>query len=250
MNMRRAFIFVILAAFAICCAAWAEEPDANAIVKKADDIANSFKDMSFDMKMVTRDAKGNESDTAMTLYQKGPDRLIQFTAPAKDRGVTFLTLGNDENYVYMPEFKKIRRIASHVKNQGFMGSDYAYEDMTYLRFGDRYNARMLDSAGTFYVMELTPKPGMDVSYSKLVISVHKENLTTNKIEYYGPGGEKQKVEERTGYQQIKGYWFAQGMKIVTLKENHTTDAHMSNPAFDSGLSDELFSQRYLKRPAK
>jgi hypothetical protein len=93
---------------------------ADEILKKVDEVSYAPKDQFFKAKVTLIDKNGKESHRVALMYQKGTNkRFVKFTDPADIRGIGFLSLPGDVNYVYLPAFKKSRRIASHIKNQKF-----------------------------------------------------------------------------------------------------------------------------------
>ena len=93
---------------------------ATQILEKVDDVINAPKDQDIKIKLILIDKNGKESMREMSMLQKGSDkRLVKFLSPADQRGIAFLSLPNDVMYLYLPAFKKTRRIASHIKNNKF-----------------------------------------------------------------------------------------------------------------------------------
>ncbi|KKK47176.1 hypothetical protein LCGC14_3157830, partial [marine sediment metagenome] len=102
----------------------------NEILKRTEEAINAPRDRTVKEKMTLIKADGTRKKRTILFYQKGSDkRLILFLLPADVKGVGFLSLSEDRMYLYMPAFRKIRRIASHIKNENFMGTDFSYEDM-------------------------------------------------------------------------------------------------------------------------
>ncbi len=150
--------------------------DANAILKQMDDVMYAPKDQDSKIKIVLIDKNEREKIREATVLQKGTDtRLFKFTAPAAQAGIAFLSLPNDVMYIYMPAFGKERRIASHVKNQKFAGTDFSYDDMEAKPYSDKYTPKILNTEGDAYVLELTPNPGIKTDYSKLIVTINKSN---------------------------------------------------------------------------
>ncbi|MCD4678217.1 MAG: outer membrane lipoprotein-sorting protein, partial [Desulfobacula sp.] len=104
--------------------------DANEILQNVDKVLYSARDQQNTVTIILIDKDGDESISGADVIQKGNDmRLFRFTSPASQAGIAFLSLANDVMYIYMPAFGKERRIASHVKNQKFAGTDFSYDDM-------------------------------------------------------------------------------------------------------------------------
>lgn len=218
------------------------------IVAKADSVVNAPKDQKATMKMILTDEGGNEKHREAEFLQKGGEkRIIRFTKPADQKGLAFLGLPNDVQYLYMPAFHKVRRIASHVKNTKFAGTDFTYDDLSSFKYSEDYNAKLLSEDGQFWVLELTPKQGVEKDYGKLKMWVRKDNYYPDKVEFYDKGGNLWKTMERRQITKIGSYWVSKEMDMKDLKAQHSTKMLLENIEFDTGLSDELFTERYLRR---
>lgn len=222
--------------------------DAQSIVAKADEIVNAPKDQTANMKMILIDKDGNEKVREITFLQKGSEkRIMRFTSPADQKGIAFLSLPDDVQYLYMPAFHKVRRIASHVKSTKFAGTDFTYDDLSSFEYALQYTATQIKEDDTFWVMELTPKEGVEKDYGKLIMSIRKDNYYPEKIDYYDKGGNLWKTMVRRNIEKIDKYWFAKEFEIKDLKEEHSTKMILSDVKFDTGISEKTFTQRYLKR---
>jgi len=225
--------------------------DGNRILAKVDSVMNAPKDMVAIEKMTLIDANGSKKVRNTKIYQKGSEwRLVRFLSPADVRGVSFLRLASDRLYLYLPAFRRVRRIASSVKNENFMGTDFTYEDMSQSRYAPDYTARLLSEKEGQYVLELTPRPGADVSYGKLVMYVDTSNYVFRRIEYYGRRGNLEKVLTVDNVRQINGYWIGARMAMRNERDGHRTVMELSEVTFDQNLSDDVFSQRNLRRPER
>ncbi len=237
------------AAFVFALAGRGMSQDAQAILARVDSVMNAPKDMVAVEKMTLIDKSGSEKVRDLKLYQKGSEwRLVRFLTPADVRGVSFLRLAKRRMYLYMPAFRKVRRIASSIKNEDFMGTDFSYEDMSQTRFVPDYQAKLVTAdSGDLYVLELTPKPQADVSYSKLVLYVRKDNYVYTKVEYYNKAGKLEKVLTVENIEKVGPYWVGKRMEMKNLRKNHRTVLNLSKIQFDQGLKDNVFTQRNLKR---
>ena len=187
----------------------------------------------------------------MKIWQKEGKRIIKFIEPAGDRGIAFLSIDSNTSFVYLPAYKKIRRLASHVRNQTFMGSDFSYEDMATTGYLVDYNGKLLGQDDKYYNIELTPKPGSKVSYSKLIVHISKGRFKYERLEYFDAKGEKVKEEMRENWQKYNDkYWNTTHIRMINLKDNHKTLLESEEIKYDTGFSDEIFTQRNMKRPAR
>ncbi len=218
------------------------------ILEKADNVINAPKDQALTIKLVLIDKKGKEKIRKMSMLQKGSDkRIVKFLSPADQKGIAFLSLPKDVMYFYLPAFKKVRRIASHVKNTKFAGTDFSYEDMEAIRFADKYNSKLLKTEENAYVLQLDPKKGIKTEYSKLIMWVRTDNFYPVMIEHYNKGKKLYKIMRRSKIEKINEYWISKESEMEDLRKKHKTKMIISDVKFDSNLSDAKFSKRYLSR---
>ena len=228
--------------------AFAQDLSAEDILSNADDVSNEAPDLKAKVEMILIEDDGDQSVREMEIYQKGDDsRLMRFLSPAGQRGIGFLSLPDDVNYLYLPAFAQVRRIASHVENQNFAGTDFSYDDLSSFRFGDEYEPSLNETTDAHYILELLPKSGISTDYSKLLMWVQLDNFYPARIEYYDRSGDLWKVLEQFEIQQFQGYWVALERVMSDVISGHSTSMCMTEVEVDTGLSDDIFSQRYLTR---
>ncbi len=221
------------------------------ILKKAEDALNAPKDRTVKERMILVKSDGSEKERSIIVYQKGRDkRLVVFLAPADVEGVGFLSLSEEQMYLYLPAFRKVRRIASHIKNEDFMGTDFSYEDMSETEFTDDYTGKLEMEGESQYVLSLEPKPNADVSYSKLRMWIDKKTFIPVKTEYFSKKGKPIKRSVTENIKNVDGYWFPMKWTMETLKSGHRTVLEMLEIKHDSGLSDNFFTTRNLKKQAR
>ena len=182
------------------------------------------------------------------MLQKGRDRrLVRFESPADQRGIAFLSLPGDVQYLYLPAFQKVRRIASHVKNTSFAGTDFTYEDLEATHWSEKWSPSIARTDGGATVLELTSKPGKESSYSRLLIWVPNDSFYPVRIEHYDRSGTLAKILVREDLQQVSGYWVAKVTTMEDVKKHHSTRMTVSDVKFDTGIGDDKFTERYLSR---
>ncbi len=239
-------IMVLIMSWAISVAA--QELSALDIVKKSDATVNAPKDQYLDSKMILINKNGDQKVRKTVMYQKGDEkRLIRFLSPADQKGIGFLSLPNDINYLYLPAFHKVRKIASHVKNQSFAGTDFSYDDMSSFKYAEEYDPKLLETTEENYVLELTPKANLKKDYSKLKMLVAKESFYPVKIEHYDKAGNLWKVMVREKVVKKGEYWVSLKMEMKDLKKQHSTQTLIEKIELDTGLSDNVFTKRNLKK---
>ncbi len=202
-TIQTTFALILMLVFSIN-AQDAYSKNAQSILAKADAVINAPNDMHQFSKMILIDKNGNKKVRKSEMYQKGDEmRLVRFLSPADQKGIGFLSLPNDVMYLYLPAFHKIRRIASHVKNENFAGTDFSYDDMSSFKYAEEYNAKLLETKNSVYVLELTAKPGIKKDYSKLIMEIRKDNFYPVKISFYDKAGNLWKILTRKKMLQKK-----------------------------------------------
>jgi outer membrane lipoprotein-sorting protein len=223
-------------------------PTPQKILEHMDEVVNAPKDQMQNMELQLINKNGSERERSLKMWQKGDDmRTVKFLAPADVRNIGFLSLPDDVMYLYLPAFKKVRRIAAHVKNQKFAGTDFTYDDMGSMKYAEDYDARLVEESEEIYLLELTPKESVKKDYSRLKMWIQKDSFYPTRTEYYDHGNNLRKVMERREVSQIEGYWTASEIDMHDLKIEHRTIMRLSKITFDAGLSDDIFTERFLQR---
>jgi hypothetical protein len=171
-------VFIALFCFQIPEALTAKE-----IMQKVD-TKKEPRDIKSDMTMRLINKKGKERKRKIRVIRKGEERQIMwFLEPADVKGTSFLKIEKEGSFddmrLYLPAFKKVRRITSSAKSDKFMGSDFTYEDMTtreiedytYKLFGDSTIDNM-----DCYSIESSPKEKTDTDYGRVISWVWKDEF--------------------------------------------------------------------------
>jgi len=224
----------------------AQDMTAAHILDKVDDVLNAPKDQSYTVHLILTDKSGSQNTREMEMLQKGRDkRLVRFTAPADQRGIASLSLPGDMQYLYLPAFNKVRRIASSVKNTNFAGTDFTYDDLEATKWSEKWNASITSKDEGSIVIELTPKPGRTSDFSKQLMTVQRDTFYAVRVEYYDKSGTLAKVLTRGDLKQVQGYWVSLTTTMEDLKKQHKSQMLTSDLKLDSGIGDDKFTERYL-----
>ena len=212
-------------------------------------------DMSNKTKMILTNSKGKSRTNAMASKSVDGNKkqLIWFLEPKDDKGVAFLKIEHDdkddEMRMWLPAFKKVRRISSKKKGDAFMGSDLSYEDLS-SRNLDENNYNRLDdemvNGKDCYVLEIIPGKEAKSSYSKHVSWIEKSSLMGVKEESYDKRGRLKKVKEFT-FQILKDYHVIKRVFVKDVQKTHSTEVTFSDVQVDSGIDKNLFQEKNLKR---
>lgn len=221
---------------------------ASAILEKSDSVLNAPTDMSATSTMTITAKNGSQSTRTMQLFQKGTNkRLVRFLSPADQKGVAFLSLANDNQILYLPAFKKTRKIASHVKNTRFAGTDFTYEDLEPKRYADKWNPVLLGKSGGEYKLALTPKEGTKSDYSKLELTIKSDTYFPVEVVLYNKKGVASKRLTVSEVANNKGFLIAKKSEMKDLLSGSSTQIVLQQVEINSNLKDDIFTERNLMK---
>ena len=184
----------------------------------------------------------------LKVFIKGEKRLTEFTAPSDMKGTKVLILSTTQMYVYLPAFGKVRRIASHTTDQGFMGLAFSQDDFASQSYSGQYTAKVLSETGSEWRIEATPKAGQTPAYGKLEFTVAKDRMLPSKIEYFNNEGKNVKTELRTGYTCEGNVCTPTSLKMTDhTKGNLWTEMVRKAWKVNESISDDVFSKRSLEK---
>jgi outer membrane lipoprotein-sorting protein len=232
--------------------------DGRALAQKVydrDDGKNSYAKVE----MVLISKQGNERRRLMLVaikdYGKLSKRYIRFTAPASIEGTAFLAWENedrsDDQFLYLPELGRVRRIVSTQKDRSFVNSDFTYEDLE-KRKVDKDTHRILRSERyeqyECWVLESIPKALGDSQYSKVVSWIAKDRLMPVKAEYYDKSNRLVKRLVVRQLDKIDGIWTALETEMQDLAKEHRTRMKTLEIRYNRGIADRVFTEDYLQKP--
>jgi len=216
------------------------------------------KDSRVDLQMTLTNKKGKTRTSFLRSINKddGKKQIIWFLSPADDKGVSFLKIEHDdrddEMRIWLPAFKKIRRISAKKRSDSFMGSDMSYEDLSSRQL-DEFNfflkGQKIYDGISCHLLESIPKEHIRTEYTRHVTWVDSTLLIPLKEESYDKSGQLLK-EKYFSYTIIKEYQILTKIHVYNIQKNHSTTLNFENIELDAGLSDDLFHERYLKRLPK
>ena len=229
------------------------------IAKEADRRDEGFGDSRSKMLMVLRNKRGQESKRELeirTLEVKGDGdkSMTIFHTPRDVRGTALLTFSHpveaDEQWLYLPALRRVKRIASNNKSGPFMGSEFAYEDFASQEV-EKYTYKYLkddkvDGVDCF-LTEQYPV-GKDSGYTKLQVWVDKDEYRMRKIDFYDRKGQLLKTLTPSDYNKYIGkHWRAHKMNMTNHQTGKSTDLVWSEFKFKTGLKDGDFTRTRLQQ---
>tara|TARA_B100001123_G_C15265613_1_gene1008307 strand:- start:512 stop:1231 length:720 start_codon:yes stop_codon:yes gene_type:complete len=216
------------------------------------------RDMVNTTNMVLTNSKGKKRTNVMMSrsIDGNKKQIIWFLEPKDDRGVAFLKIEHnnkdDEMRMWLPAFKKVRRISSKRKSDAFMGSDLSYEDLTN-RDLNEYTYKRLDdelvNSTQCFVLESKPNTSAKSSYSKHISWIDKENLNILQEYSFDKRGALKK-EKYFQHNKLKDYYVMNQIRVKDVQKQHTTEVTFESLEVDTGINPALFQEKNLKRIPK
>ncbi len=220
------------------------------------------KDTQADLTMTLINSRGNKRVRKIKQlikdFGKMEKKIMFFTSPADVRNTSFMNWSydkagkDDDQWIYLPALKKVKRISSDSKSDYFMGSDFTYDDL-----GDRHPSedshKLLKEENVqgedCYVVESIPKEE-EYMYSRTVTWIIKDKWIGLKKEFFDEDGELLKILTVKKYEKISGYWTILQTEMHNVQKDHTTKMELKNVIIDSGIPDNKFTERMMKRGLK
>lgn len=238
-------------------------PDALALMKKSDK-RHRLDSERVDAKMVLQKLGGEAQVRKLTTHtlfddDKGDKMRVRFTAPANVKGTALLTLedpksDDNEQWLYLPAFRKTRRIGQSELGDRFVGSDIFFEDLQQREIED-YRYKILKSevhdGQDCWVIEsvpLKPKVKKESPYGKSHIWLRKDNQFIVMIRFFDKRLRPLKELRAEGLKQTSGQaWRADKTTFVDNQRKHRTVLIVEKREVNIAIAEALFSKHTMER---
>ncbi|MCG7893657.1 MAG: outer membrane lipoprotein-sorting protein [Candidatus Thiodiazotropha taylori] len=229
------------------------------IAKEVDSRDTGFHDFKASMTMLLKNRHGEESlrdmrNQTLEVEGDGDKTLVVFDEPRDVKGTALLSfshkVGDDDQWLYLPALKRVKRIASRNKSGPFMGSEFAYEDISSQEV-EKYTYKFIEESEhdgiASYLVERYPVDP-NSGYTRQQMWVDKARYIPIKIDYYDRKNVLLKTLVFRGYQQyLDQYWRADEMFMENHQTGKSTLLTWKQYDFRSGLTDADFNKNSLKR---
>ncbi len=216
-------------------------------------------DMEATLVMTLINANGDKRVRVIKQYirdfGKVEKKIMFFVSPPDVRNTSFMNWSyddpnkEDDQWIYLPALKKIKRISSDSKGDYFMGSDFTYDDLGDRKpTQDRHKILREEKyrGEDCYVIESIPKDP-DYMYSKTITWVAKGKWIGLKREFYDEDGEYLKTLTVDKYEKIKGYWILTKVTMDNVQKHHKTIMELKDVKINVGIPARMFTERMMKR---
>ncbi len=241
------------------------------IVRKANHMAlYQGEDGRGRVEMVITDRQGRTRKRVFAMLRKDDgegDRdqryYVLFHEPADVRRTVFMVHKHaapgkdDDRWLYLPGLDLVKRIASSDKRTSFVGSDFLYEDISGRSVTeDRHE--LLRTTDRHYVVKNVPKQPHTVEFAYYLAYVDRKSFMPVKMEFFKKADrlyrviEVERLENVAAREKGRAVGYPTVMKTVAqdLDTGSRTEMVFSAVGYNSGLKDDLFSERYLRKPPR
>ncbi|WKD51566.1 outer membrane lipoprotein-sorting protein [Microbulbifer spongiae] len=216
-------------------------------------------DQRVEMEMILSNKQGESSTRLLKISRlevenDGDKTLTTFHYPKDIKGTAFLSythsLDPDDQWLYLPALKRIKRISSVYKSGPFVGSEFAYEDMTSQEL-ERYTYKWLrdETVDDREAFVIERKPVYEYSgYHRQIVWLDKIMYQPLRLDYYDRKDSLLKVLTFEGYKQyLNGFWRPEKMLMENIQTGKKTLLIMNNYQFENGFNDRDFDRSALRR---
>ncbi len=231
------------------------------IMQKVDDRDDGdTRKSTAEMILISKSGKKRVRETvAITKDVPGGEKSIStFVKPADVAGTSFLQYSYDEigkdddQWLYLPSLKKVKRISASSKGDYFMGTEFTYDDL-----GDRKpeedNHKLLGTENIrdreCYKVLSTPKEE-DYMYSKKIQWIDKDNYLPLKVEFYDEDEELLKIMTTSDPETVDNIWVTKDFEMKNVQKGRATIIKTRDIQFNLPFKDGMFTQRMLKKGIK
>lgn len=231
------------------------------IAARSDRSDRGFGDSLVILNMVLKNAAGAESTRAMAMTTLelpdesiGDRSLVRFDSPADIEGTALLShakiLDADDQWLFLPALKRVKRISSRNKSGPFVGSEFAFEDITGQELEKYEHVWVREEAcGNLTCDVVERKPRYDNSgYTRQLVWIDQADAQFRKIEFYDRKNDLLKTQTFEDYKLYDGkFWRAHIFRMENHQTGKSTILNFGEYTFSAGLSDRDFVKGVLKR---
>lgn len=186
-------------------------------------------------------------------------RISVFLSPAEMKGTGLLQWvhkgHDDDQWLYLPAFKRTRQISAGIRDESFVGTDFSYRDLEvlgkFLRWTEaEARTRLLEEpvevgGASCHRIELEPKQE-GTPYGRIVVAMERERLIARRLDFHDRSGSLVKSLALEDVRDVGRVPTPHRWEIKNLKEGSRTVVEVQSISYDSGLGDELFTLRQLE----
>jgi hypothetical protein len=162
----------------------------------------------------------------------------------------------DDQWLYLPALRKVRRISAANRGDAFLGTDFSYEDIKLegkVSLSD-YRYRTVGEEEVdghrVWLVEGTPvdeRTARELGYGRVLLRVDPEIWMVRLVEYWNPRGDLLKTTRVEKIERIDGYWTTVLVEVENHRSGHRSVFEFEESDYEGPIDDDLFTERGLKR---
>jgi len=218
-------------------------------------------------KLILIDKNKNQRKREFIEYSKSygrDDKTISYVvSPAEVRGTSFMSYEwkergrDDETWLYLPQLKKVKRMATTDNAGYFLGSDFTYGDFIGLEVENfDYEFASEEHSNDHWVVVATPKKDIEKSvieeygYKRVKYWVDKNKFINMKAQYWLNEGKKVKYMTASDLKETDGIWTVQKLQMVLTQGGkilHASVYQLDDIQYNIQIDDEMFTTYTMER---
>lgn len=246
--------------------------DADAIMQHVDQVYEG-KHLVSTVKMTMINKKGDTRTREAISYRKnfgskGEERrtFLVYKRPANVDGTSFLTYDypdadkDDDQWLYLPSLRKVRRISASDRGDYFLGTDFTYEDIkksgklenadfNFKHLGQEtiiVNEQSIDAIK----IDATPKNHdlvKELGFSGSQLWINPENWIIVKVDYQDRKGRPLRTYTASNITMIDGVWTKQLLEVKNHKTGHYSKFEFIDIDYQTEVNNKRFNKREMKK---
>jgi outer membrane lipoprotein-sorting protein len=239
-----------------------EVPSVQTIINKANVVAYyQGDDGKAKVTMTITNKQGQKREREFMILRKdvkdGGDQkyFVYFQKPADVRKMVYMVHKHadpnkdDDRWLYLPALDLVKRVAAGDKRTSFVGSDFLYEDVSG-RSLEEDTHELIENTEKLFVIKNIPKKPDTVEFGYYNVSIDRKTYVPLKMEYYDKDNKLYRIIESKKIEKIQEFPTVVKSVVTNLKTGNKTEMEFSGVQYNIKLSEDVFEERYLRRPPK
>ncbi len=211
-----------------------------------------------EVRMTITDSGGTIRSRAFSILRLNVDDgnqkfYVYFRAPADVYKMAYLVWknvgGQDDRWLWLPALNLKKRIAPGDKRTSFVGSDFFYEDVSG-RGIDEDDHALVATTDAHYVIKSVPKNPAEVEFAWYRVTIDRQTFLPLKAEYFDRNDELYRQVEALKTESIQGFPTVTVAEARDLRSGSSTRNEFSDIEYNIGLNEQIFTERFLRRPPR
>ncbi len=211
-----------------------------------------------EMKLINK--KGKERTRKFMMLRKdfvdgGEQKYYTYFLEPNDVKRTTFTVwkdpqNDDSRWIYIPSIDLVKQIAAKDKDMSFVGSDFTYEDVSGRHWSEDVHTiereENIDGQDAWVIKSVSKDKKAKITHKISWIS--RENYLPIKEEYYDKKDRLVRTFKAEDIIDVNGVKIPTKRTMEDLKKKHKTVVTFTRIQLDVGIEDNIFTERFLRRP--